>query len=104
MPANKVIGEIVLPIHYPGGTRYQKVGALVELAANDRQKGPGFMILLDRTFNPAGAPAADRGDGSSVALSVYHPKPKEVGPLEVRHPPASRPAAGFDDMDDDIPF
>lgn len=105
--AAKIIGEIVASIPYPGGTRYVKCGALLELDNNDTSKGPGFLVMLDRYFNPAGIPDSGKGDGSSVALSVYHPKPKEdrsrpSRPDTFKAPPhKGLPAAEFDD---DIPF
>jgi len=100
--AAKRIGEIVLPIPFPGGARYVKVGSLLQHEKNDPAKGPGFSVVLDRHFNPAGAPMTEYGDPTSVFLSVYHPKDKEdlarKPPRDVRRPP------GTPLDDDDIPF
>lgn len=55
---------------------------------------------------PAGG---DEGGYSSGGGGGYAPRPApaarpQAAPLAVRQAPAPRPASGFDDMDDDIPF
>lgn len=93
--------------------RWQTVGTVLE---TDR----GMMLLLDRTFNPAGMPMSDRGDPSQVMLSLFEPKQQQ--PQQRRDAPergvdrdASRreldsqaPAGGrrrmADELSDDVPF
>jgi hypothetical protein len=91
--------EVVAAIPYPGGTRYVKVGAMLQMDHNDETKGPGFVIMLDRYFNPAGIPGRDGMDSSSIALSTYWPRLEgEVGKKNPSQAP--KPA----ERDDDIPF
>lgn len=45
---------------------------------------------------------AGGGDGSAPAPRAAAPRPAAAQPA--RQAPAQRPASGFDDMDDDIPF
>lgn len=75
------IADLVVTIPYttPEGelkTRYQKVGALIQLENNDISKGPGYVIALDRHFNPAGVPPGEKGDGTSILISAYWPEDK----------------------------
>lgn len=95
------IADIVAAIPYGDGSKrkYRNVGALLKIGNNDPSKGPGFMVVLDAWFNPAGLPI---DDGGQVFLSCYHPKERTI-PLEpVRQRPLSRTIPG--DLDDDIPF
>ena len=95
--AAKKIADVVcaLPYGNEGKKKYRTVGALLQLDKNDPTKGPGFVIMLDAIFNPAGAIIQD----GSIALSCYHPSQPGV-PEKSR----AKPHSGFDDMDDDIPF
>lgn len=94
------IADVVVAIPYGDGSRkrYQTVGSLLRFDNNDESKGPGFVVMLDSTFNPAGAPSRD----GSVALSCYHPKAKPAVAAEPTrtHPPLPRGSY----HDDDIPF
>jgi hypothetical protein len=103
------IGDVVATISLGNGRNmYQKVGALFSHDDNDASKGPGFSVVIDKWFNPAGV----EGDGPGVWLSVYHPKPKEETPphkprrpgppADVRRPPGTPHDPDFDD--DDLPF
>ena len=98
--ASTKVADVVASIPYGNGSsrRYITVGALLKLEDNDPNKGPGFLIMLDSTFNPAGAPSRD----GSVALSCYHPKAKPAVAAEPTrtHPPLPRGSY----HDDDIPF
>jgi single-strand DNA-binding protein len=49
---------------------------------------------------------SDGGDegGSSAPARRPAPAPRAAAPVAARQAPAPRPASGFDDMDDDIPF
>ena len=63
------------------------------------------MILLNRTFNPAGAPADERG-GDTVLVSKF---PVREGEQETPAPKAQKtPRRGnggaFDELKDDLPF
>lgn len=51
-------------------SKYQSVGLIIE-----GQNGP--YILLNRTFNPAGAP----GEGESIAISMFPVEKKEQDPF-----------------------
>lgn len=96
------IADIVATIPYgDGGKRkYRNVGALLKVGNNDPSKGPGFMVVLDAWFNPAGLPIED---GGQVFLSCYHPKERAMPPEPVRQRPLSRTIPSDLD-DDDIPF
>ena len=98
---NEKIADVVVAIPYGDGyrKRYTTVGALIKLERNDESKGPGFIVMLDTTFNPAGAPSRD----GSVSLSCYHPRTHAAPPAHKPNVPF-RPAASFPDMEDDIPF
>jgi len=49
--------------------RFKNVGACMS------GKDGGFFLLLDRTFNPAGA-----GDGEACLISMFEPKQREQQP------------------------
>lgn len=87
--------------------RYKQVGAIWE-----KDDGSRF-ISVDRTFNPAGVPNPDNKE--AVLLSQFEVRERNAdgstAPRQQRPaapapaPAAARPAAaGFDNMDDDIPF
>lgn len=97
----KVMADLVIGIPYGDGAKkkWQKVGALLQMDPNDPAKGPGFVVMLDRTFNPAGAPASH--DGNSVALSAYWTQEKGAA-LPTRQ--GGRHLKTFNGEDDDIPF
>ncbi len=46
----------------------------------------------------------DEGGGASNAPRRAAPPPRAPAPAAAQRPAAPRPASGFDDMDDDIPF
>lgn len=110
----KLVADLVVGIPYGDGTKkkWQKVGVLLQMDPNDPAKGPGYVIMLDRTFNPAGAPASH--DGNSVALSAYWPSDKGTPTgragtsqpaqqdLPVRQ--GGRHLKTFSEDEDDIPF
>lgn len=92
---------------YPGRdgqpkAKWKNIGSIVET------KDGGKVILIDRTFNPAGVPCEP--DRDSIMISMF--APKEQGTSAPERAPAAQPAAkpapsgnsGFADMDDDIPF
>lgn len=47
--------------------RHRRVGTLLENAKSDLDRGPPFVLMLDKTFNPAGVLT----DQSEVAISFY---------------------------------
>lgn len=51
-----------------------------------------------------GEPMGDDGGSSGGYAPRQAPAPRAPAPQAVRQAPAPRPASGFDDMDDDIPF
>lgn len=69
--------------------RYKNIGSILEMDDG------GKMMLLDRTFNPAGVPYKEGSD--QIAVSLFDPKPREAE--EAPQPSAKRPP-----IDDDIPF
>ena len=75
--------------------RWMNVGSVLE--TNDG----GRVILLNRTFNPAGVPNPDGRD--TVMLSMFEPKSDQGGSAPPQKPaPAPRAQGGF--RDDDVPF
>jgi len=103
------IADVVVGIPYgdQGRKRWIKVGALLQHTDNDATKGPGFSIVLDATFNPAGAPSRE----GQIMLSCFHPDdhPSRAGrgappPQDTYRAPPSKPQPPLDDLDDDIPF
>lgn len=110
----KLVADVVVGIPYGDGTKkkWQKVGALLQMTPNDIAKGPGYVVMLDRTFNPAGAPVSH--DGNSVALSTYWPSEQRGGtptgrthveePAQQDLPVRPKHLKTFSDEDDDIPF
>ena len=95
---SKIYADVVVGIPLPGGKkRWQKVGVMLQMESNDQARGPGFTILMDRTFNPAGVPSMN--NEPSVMISTYWPKEQEA-----KLPTGNRLARSADDLDDDIPF
>jgi hypothetical protein len=77
--------------------RWMNVGSVLE--TNDG----GRVILLNRTFNPAGVPNPDGRD--TVMLSMFEPrddKQSAPAPAPQRQSPPPRAANGIDDSD--LPF
>ena len=74
---------------------YENVGSVLEMDDGGR------MILLKRSFNPAGVPFKDGSD--QVAISMFVPKDKEQSPAQEQHSTAKadgyqKPTDGFDDV------
>ena len=71
----------------------QEKGRWKNIASVLQMDDGGKMILIDRTFNPAGVPFKDGSD--QIAVSMFPPKEAD----------GSKPAgAAPSGMDDDIPF
>ena len=68
--------------------RWLNVGAVL-------QTDKGHVMLMDRTFNPAGI--ADPEGRGTVMLSLFEPKQRE----QASQPQQAEPA---DDFDQDVPF
>lgn len=113
MPATKLYDLAVKTGSYTdrqSGTekgRYQNVGSILQM--DDGSK----MILLSRTFNPAGVPFKDGSD--LIIVSMF--KPKEANgdreapqsPAPARNAYAETKNRGYNEpakasLDDDIPF
>jgi hypothetical protein len=87
--------------------RYKNVGSVLKM------EDGGKMILLDRSFNPAGVPFKEGSD--QIVISMFEPKDsngeqppattarRQPPPATGRAPAPQAASAGFD-MDDDIPF
>lgn len=81
----------------------KNVGAVVET------NNGGLVLLLDKTFNPAGLAEADK---PSIMLSLFEPRQKPSESHSRDNPPNQgevyKPAnpmpSPHDDLDDDIPF
>jgi hypothetical protein len=71
--------------------RWKNIGSVLQLDDG------GKVILLDRTFNPAGVPNPDGRD--SVMVSMFPPKEHDEAPAKA---PAPKSQGGFDD--DAVPF
>lgn len=77
--------------------RYQNVGSVLQL--DDGSK----MILLNRTFNPAGVPFKDGSD--QIVISMFNPKDSGSQPAPAFQQTASAAAAPAPvHFDDDMPF
>lgn len=80
--------------------KWENVGSIIET------KNGGKVILLKRSFNPAGVPCKENDD--SIMLSMFTPKEKEQSRHEESkangYQPQKDSGSGFDDMADDIPF
>ncbi len=75
--------------------RYENVGSILQM--DDGSK----MMLLKRSFNPAGVPFKDGSD--QIIISMFDPKDKDGGSSAPQSAPATaaRPAV---DYDESIPF
>jgi hypothetical protein len=81
--------------------RWKNVGSVLE--TNDG----GRVIILDRTFNPAGVPNPEGRD--TVMLSMFEPKEREQGgaSAEIPKPTGKRDTqwgGGSSARDDEVPF
>ncbi len=94
---------VAIPFGNEGKKRYRKVGVMMQAAHNDEKRGPGFYILLDRDFNPAGVLPVG-GGGNSISLSTYWPKEFESSPTTPPSVASKHPRHSDLDLDDDIPF
>src|SRR3989304_9242538 len=74
---------------------YENVGSVLEMDDGGR------MILLKRSFNPAGVPFKDGGD--QIIISMFVPKDKDQEPAKEQHSKAKsnayQPQNTFDDED-----
>jgi len=77
--------------------RWKNIGSVIQT------KDGGKVILLDRTFNPAGVPVEEGRD--SIMVSMFEPKDEGNGQQRQR-PPAAKPqqSGEYSDISDDIPF
>jgi len=80
--------------------RWKNIGSVIQT------KDGGKVILIDRTFNPAGVPVEDGRD--SIMVSMF--EPKDEGGLQQRQQHqgqqqvARQQSGGYSDPDDEIPF
>ena len=72
--------------------RYENVGSILQM--DDGSK----MLLLRRSFNPAGVPFKEGSD--QIIISMFDPKERDGG----NSGPKSTPATAAVDFADDIPF
>jgi len=72
--------------------RYENVGSILQM--DDGSK----MLLLKRSFNPAGVPFKEGSD--QIIISMFDPKERDGG----NSGPQSTPATAAVDFADDIPF
>jgi hypothetical protein len=86
--------------------RWKTIGSVIET------KDGGKVILIDRTFNPAGVPVEPGRD--SVMVSMFKPRDKDdQQPAPSQHqqqkqngyaPQQNTQRDGFEDIGNDIPF
>jgi hypothetical protein len=75
--------------------RWLNIGRVLEMDDG------GKVILIDRTFNPAGAPNPDGRD--SVMVSMFEPRERDDAPKQQAAPaPAPRQQGSINQ--DDVPF
>lgn len=79
--------------------RWKNIGSVVQT------KDGGKVILIDRTFNPAGVPVEDGRD--QIMVSMFEPKEENGGNSASK--PAQKPAprsqsGGYGDPNDDLLF
>ena len=74
--------------------RWQNIGSVLQL------ENGGKVLLIDRTFNPAGVPNPDGRD--SVMVSLFPPKEHDAPQQPAGKGPAPKAQGGFDDRD--VPF
>ncbi len=101
--AKKYDAVIGLPYTQNGEekTKWQNVGAVVTT-----QNG-GFMMLLDRTFNPAGMPNPE--NRTNIVINLFEPQQRDQqsnGRQQYQNASqgGSQPQGGGADPSDDIPF
>lgn len=75
--------------------RYENVGSILQM--DDGSK----MMLLKRSFNPAGVPFREGSD--QIVISLFDPKEKDGGAPGPQAAPAAASPAKVD-FDADIPF
>lgn len=73
--------------------RWKNIGSVLQMDDG------GKVILIDRSFNPAGVPFREGSD--QIMVSMFPPKDKDE---QGAAPAARRPAAAPQGADDDIPF
>lgn len=73
--------------------RWKTIGSVLET------RDGGKVILIDRTFNPAGVPVEPGRD--QIMVSMFAPKEPTSGAMP--HSPAAA-AAPYTDIESDIPF
>ena len=81
-------------------TRWQNVGAVV-------QTDKGFMLLLDRTFNPAGMPNPE--NRTNIVINLFEPQQRDQQDngrqaYQNASQGGSQSQGGGADPDDSIPF
>ena len=74
--------------------RWKTIGSMVET------RDGGKVILIDRTFNPAGVPVEPGRD--QIMVSMFAPKDQATSGA-VPHSPAAAPAP-YTDIESDLPF
>ncbi len=104
----EIAGEYVKkgrPIYVEGRLKYGKYTGqdgieknTVDIIATELQ------LLGGREGMGGPSGSEDDGGGASSAPRRAAPPPRAPAPAPAQRPAAPRPASGFDDMDDDIPF
>ena len=74
--------------------RWLNIGRVLEMDDGGR------VLLIDRTFNPAGVPNPDNRD--SVMVSMFEPRERDDAPQQSAPAPAPRAQGGI--SQDDVPF
>jgi single-stranded DNA-binding protein len=77
--------------------RYENIGSVLQLDDG------GKVILIKRTFNPAGVPFKDGSD--QIMVSMFEPKDREQAPAPAQAAHQKAKSNGYQPQDtDDIPF
>jgi len=81
-----------------GNPIWKKVGIFMKAKQSGRE-----MLLLDRTFNPAGV-AINPQNKNNVAIMAFDPQPEDQKPQQRKEPTARKEPDVWNLPDDDIPF
>ncbi len=103
----EIVGEYVKkgsPIYIEGRITYRKYTDKDGVEKNATDIIASEMQLLGSRQGMGGPSGDDEGGGGGGAPRRSAPPSRAPAPAAGQRPAASKPASGFDDMDDDIPF
>lgn len=103
----EIAGEYVRkgrPIYVEGRLKYGKYTDQSGVEKNTVDIVATELQLLGGREGMGGPSDGDEGSSAPAPARRPVPAPRAAAPVAARQAPARRPASGFDDMDDDIPF